>query len=439
MGGRGDRGRGPDPGALPDPGPPAPVQRAAEGRQELPVAGGLGGGGVAPPDGLPWAQAKGSPLLRPLRPRGGAARDPRPPPAELPGPHLLGGQVQAARPAGPALPPLRHRAVLGPVRGCGRPRPLRGDGRGPHAVPLGGHRGGGGAPRVRDGRGGRGAPVRTGRPAAGPAGGRAQGGPITADGLRAARGPRRGRHGRGRAGGRGPGLPRPQGAGGRAEQLDRRQGRGPDADPNGRPGGRTALRRSRGRGAPPGARPGRAGVGRGARGLALVASGRAGDADGAPARRQARPAGDGGPQRRGGPGSAPPAPGLGPQQPLAGAHRAAGRPRPSPGPPADRVLRHEPPPGHRLRGLDGGLRGRPCQEGRLPQVQGGDRRGQRRLRGHGGGAPPQAHGAHRRAPERGTRPAGAGSPTRPSSSSSTAARGSSGWGSGWWPSWASKT
>ncbi len=171
----------------------------------------------------------------------------------------------------------------------------------------------------------------------------------------------------------------------------RRQGGGPVPGPAGRAGGRAALRRAGGRGPPPGARPRRARVDRGARGLAGGAPGRAGVGVGAPARRQAGAAGDGGAQRRRGPGPAPAATGRRPQQPRPGPHRAAGRPRARPGPAADRVLRHEPPPGHRLRGLDGGLRGRAGQEVRLPPVQGQDGRRQRRLRGHGGGAPPPAH------------------------------------------------
>ena len=281
---------------------------------------------MAPADRLPGEEAQGRPLLRPLRPRGGAARDPRPPAAELPGAHLLGRQVQAPRAAGAALPPLRHRAVLGAVRGGGGARPLPGDGRGPHALPLRGHRGGGGPARGRDGRGVRGAPVRAGGEAARPAHGGAQGGPDPADGLRATRGPRRGGDRRGRARGGGPGVPRPPGEGGGAERLDRRQGGGPVPGPAGRAGGRAALRRPGGRGPPPGARPRRARGDRGARGVAGGAPGRAGVGGGAPARRQAGPAGDGGAQRRRGPGPAPPSTGRRPQQPRPRPHRAAGAP-----------------------------------------------------------------------------------------------------------------
>ena len=105
---------------------------------------------------------------------------------------------------------------------------------------------------------------------------------------------------------------------------------------------------------------------------------------------EAGPAPDGGEQRRRGlhPSSAAPhlrpqQPGAGPRVPATGA-AAPGRP------PPHRVLRHEPPAGHRLRGVDGGLRGRAAQEERLPPFPGGDRARQRRLCRHGGGADPAA-------------------------------------------------
>ncbi len=72
---------------------------------------------------------------------------------------------------------------------------------------------------------------------------------------------------------------------------------------------------------------------------------------------------------------------------------AAGPPRPRGGAPAHRVLRHLEHPGLRHRGLDGGLRGGPPEEGRLPQVPGQGRVGRaRRLRldARGGGAALQA-------------------------------------------------
>ena len=56
-----------------------------------------------------------------------------------------------------------------------------------------------------------------------------------------------------------------------------------------------------------------------------------------------------------------------------------------------------PPPGHRLRRVDGGARGRPAEQARVPPLQGEGRAGQRRLRGDGGGAHPAPHGVPRRA------------------------------------------
>ena len=153
------------------------------------------GRGVAPAGRGPGPQAQGGALLRPLRPRRRHPRHPRPPAAELPGPHVLGHQVHAARSAGPALPALRHRAVLGPVRRRRRPRALRRlwstDLMG---FLLGRHRAGAEPgceaemeEAAEDAR------VRAGRPPARPARRRAHGGRDPADGHRAARGPRRGR------------------------------------------------------------------------------------------------------------------------------------------------------------------------------------------------------------------------------------------------------
>ena len=62
-----------------------------------------------------------------------------------------------------------------------------------------------------------------------------------------------------------------------------------------------------------------------------------------------------------GPGPAPAAAGRRPQRPLQGAHRAAVGAVAARGPAAHRVLRHEPPAGHRLRRLHGRLRGRAVQ------------------------------------------------------------------------------
>ena len=85
-----------------------------------------------------------------------------------------------------------------------------------------------------------------------------------------------------------------------------------------------------------------------------------------PARR--RRARDG--QRRRGPAPPRPAPRRRPQRALQVPRRAPGRPRPRARALPDRVLRHEPPPGDELRGLDGRLRRRPAREARLPALHG---------------------------------------------------------------------
>ncbi len=117
---------------------------------------------------------------------------------------------------------------------------------------------------------------------------------------------------------------------------------------------------------------------------------RAGGPPGPGARAQTRPAPDGGEQRRRGVRAPPAAPHLGPQQPGPGPRVPPAGAGPARGPAAHRVLRHEPPAGDRLRGLDGGLRGRSAQKERLPPLPGGDRARQRRLRSHGRGAHPAA-------------------------------------------------
>ena len=138
--------------------------------------------------------------------------------------------------------------------------------------------------------------------------------------------------------------------------------------------------------------------------------GGAGGAAGAPAGRQAEPAADRDPQRRGGARPAPPAPGVGPRQPGPGPRVAAGGARPGPGPAAHRVLRHEPPPGHRLRGsmvvLEDGL----PRKSRVPALPHPRRARQRRLRGHGGGPHPTARPpCSRRGPRPGARTPAPGS------------------------------
>ena len=77
-------------------------------------------------------------------------RDARPAGAQLPGPHVLGHQVQAARAPRAALPALRHRALLGPVRRRRRPRGATTATSRTSWVPLGRHRAGAGPARGRD-------------------------------------------------------------------------------------------------------------------------------------------------------------------------------------------------------------------------------------------------------------------------------------------------
>ena len=109
--------RSPPAGAQPDQGAPAPLQRPAEGRQELPVAGPDGQRRVAPTGGGEGSQEKWRALLRSLSQRGGHPRDARPPAAVVPRADLLGHQVPAPPAARPALPPLPHRPLLGTLRG----------------------------------------------------------------------------------------------------------------------------------------------------------------------------------------------------------------------------------------------------------------------------------------------------------------------------------
>ena len=95
---------------------PAPVQHPAARRQELSVPRRHDERRVAPGHGHAGREAQGRPLLRALRPRLRHPRDARPAAAHVPDPHLLGQQVQPPPEAGPALPAVPHREVLGAVR-----------------------------------------------------------------------------------------------------------------------------------------------------------------------------------------------------------------------------------------------------------------------------------------------------------------------------------
>ena len=105
-------------------------------------------------------------------------------------------------------------------------------------------------------------------------------------------------------------------------------------------------------------------------------------------------------QRGRGPPTTRPAARGGPQREVQGPPRAPGRARARAPPVPDRVLRHEPPPGHELRGLDGGVRRRPPGEAGVPALHREDGAGQRRRRRDARGARPTALPLARRARRR---------------------------------------
>jgi len=249
------------------------------------------GGGAGP-------QTCRRPLLRPLPQRRCHPGHPRPAAPVVPGPDLLGHQVPEPRPAGSSLSPVPHRALLGSVRGRGDPRGVRPDGGGPVHVPVRGHRPARARARGGHARGVRRTRFRAGGNPTGQARGRPHGRRRASDGTRSPRGPRRPGTGRGRAGSRGPGLPRPRRPGGRALGPVRRQGGGPRPRCPGRAAAGGPLRRRRVRGTPsdPGpddaGRPGRRG------GVPRRASWWPRGGAGAGARSQARAARDRAAQRR---------------------------------------------------------------------------------------------------------------------------------------------
>jgi hypothetical protein len=255
------RGRGPDARVLVDQAAPPAVQRPAGRRQELPVPGADRVRRVAASDGGPRASPEGHPLLRPVRARLCDPGDPGRAAPDLPAAHVFGREVPAARTAGPTVPPVPHREVLGPVCRRDRRRLVRRSGRRVHLVPRGGHRAGRPGPARADGHG-RGVTRLRGR---GPAPGSARlgrtGGRAPADGGRARRGRRRRGHLRGPVGGLGAGLLRASGPGRRPTRVPARQGHGPDAGADRGCGARARLRRRAGSGVPP-AGPG-AGASRG--------------------------------------------------------------------------------------------------------------------------------------------------------------------------------
>src|SRR5215211_4981690 len=166
-----------------------------------------------------------------------------------------------------------------------------------------------------------------------------------------------------------------------AARVRRRQGRGPRHPGPGRHLRAAALRRP-GRRHPPRGVPARAARRRRrAAGLAGRAPRWPGRLPGAPPGREAGPAGDGGGQRPRGLRHPQAQAGQRLRRPRPRPQGAPGGPRPARGAAADRVLRHLQPPGQPGRRLDGGVRGRPGPQERVPALRGplGRRPGRRRL------------------------------------------------------------
>ena len=219
VGGGGHRGRGAPPRAHPDQAAPAPLQRPAQGRQELSVAGRDRERRVAA--ARPWSGAASARASATSAPTPTSAPSATPSTCccgQLPGADLLGHQVPAPPAPGPALPALPHRALLGPVRRA-RSTTTTYDGMVDDLMAfLGGDTEPSSSASSR--RRCRRPPTRSS--SSGPSvlrdkleavqGGRA----VRQMELGPARGLRRGRAGRGRAGGRRAGVPRPVGQGGRA-------------------------------------------------------------------------------------------------------------------------------------------------------------------------------------------------------------------------------
>ena len=95
--GRHHRGRGASARIQLDQGVRPAVQHPLPRRQVLSGAGGHAQRGVPAADGLPRSAAQGRALLRAVLARLGHPRDARPAHPGVPGPHLLGGSVQAAQ------------------------------------------------------------------------------------------------------------------------------------------------------------------------------------------------------------------------------------------------------------------------------------------------------------------------------------------------------
>ena len=345
-------------------------------------------------------QAQGDPVLRALRPRLRDPRDPGSPAAHLPDADLLQGGVRPAPAPRPALHPVRHQQVLGAVRRQGHPRGAPADRRGLRGLHGRAHPPDPAAPGGRDAPGRRAAQLRAGGPAPRPAGQRPQGHGAPADGVLDPGGLRHRRLRRGRPGGGRAGVLRPPGPGGGPARVRGRQGRGPRHRRPGRHLRPAALRRPGRRGPPRGvpARPARRR--RRPPGLAGRAARRPGRLPGAPAGREAGPAGDGRGQRPRGLRHPQAQAGQRLRRPGPRPQGAPGGPRPARGPAADRVLRHLQPPGQPGGRLDGGVRGRPGPQERVPPLRGplGRGPGRRGLPARGPDPPPGPPG-HRARPE----------------------------------------
>ena len=133
----GHRGRGASPGAEPRQTASAAVQRAASGRQVVPVHRGHGRGRLPARDVHARAAPAGGRLLRPVREREEGARDAGRAQPGLPVPALRG--AEAGPPLRDPLPRLPHRALPGPVRGLHLEGGLPRDHRQRDRVPLGRH------------------------------------------------------------------------------------------------------------------------------------------------------------------------------------------------------------------------------------------------------------------------------------------------------------
>ena len=366
-----DGGRGAARRAAVHQAPPAPLQHPPARRQVLSVHRGEPGRGVSARLLHPRAPPLRAGLLRAVLQRTPGARDARPARQAVPVPDLRGAGARAA--IGGSVPRLLHQALPGALRRLHRPRGVPAQHRGDHRLPLRPLSRRRARPGAQDGRGRRRRGVRAGgdlsRPPRG--GPLADAAPQRRRGVAGDRRPDRGRHRRARR--QRPGVPGPRRRARRAPRLLPRQ-RGGARRGRGDRGVRRPVLLGGARGAAAGGRgPRAAGPRRAARGGAVEPPWRPGRGARRRARRQAAAAGAGRAQRpaRPGPGqaagrAAPPAAG-------GRAGRPAGGARPGVAARADRGVRRLQPGPRPHRGLDGRVRGRRAEEGRLPPLQGAGR------------------------------------------------------------------